>query len=154
MPLTVSRSESAFSYYFDRPTNELRPDQANFLTEKGLGRTCRVGSYLPNRLGLYDMHGNVNEWCADLGEEAGHPPGRVHRGGCWEFEDSECVARRPDTSELPPTPPHHWRVAAPRQRRRASAARGVKQRKSPSLRGDADHLALMDRTRPLRIPAA
>lgn len=103
----ADRSESTFNYYFDRPTNELRPNLANYLNDKGLGRTCRVGSYLPNRLGLYDMHGNVNEWCADIVEEADHPAARVHRGGCWEFEDSECVARRPDTSLLPPVLRHN-----------------------------------------------
>ena len=80
------KEDSAFDFYLAKPTNQLRPDQTNF----GSQHTCKVGSYEPNRLGLYDMHGNVWEWCDDrdvdaygLLHQSKGDSLRVERGGCW-----------------------------------------------------------------------
>ena len=93
--------------------NSLSSQQANFDgdfpyggADKGpnLERTCKVGSYEKNRFGLYDMHGNVWEWCLDWYEKdyygkspAKDPPGpsegnrgRVFRGGSWFPPGSFC----------------------------------------------------------------
>lgn len=44
--------------------------------------TCNVGSFPPNAFGLYDMHGNVSEWCQDVWHNS--YKGAPIDGSAWE----------------------------------------------------------------------
>ncbi|MCE9604886.1 MAG: formylglycine-generating enzyme family protein [Planctomycetia bacterium] len=93
----AARAGTATRYCFGE---ELTPSQACILAPDGAAapRTRPVGSYAPNGFGLYDVHGNVWEWCADRygadyyqSSPMLDPPGpdmgtgRVVRGGDYRF---------------------------------------------------------------------
>jgi serine/threonine protein kinase/formylglycine-generating enzyme required for sulfatase activity/WD40 repeat protein len=72
-------------------------DECAWFVKNAVGMTRPVGQKKPNAWALYDMHGNMNQWCSDLfsseyyrqspsNDPAGPPAGsieRVVRGGTW-----------------------------------------------------------------------
>lgn len=99
-PFYMENSPSAeeANYYGHYPygIEENYFSQGNLTVKPGEYRqtTVEVGSFSPNPLGLYDMHGNVGEWTWDIygaysTEEQKDPVGadsgtrRVYRGGGW-----------------------------------------------------------------------
>jgi formylglycine-generating enzyme required for sulfatase activity len=104
------RAGSESPFYFGET---ITTDLANYVGEhiylaesKGIYRhtTTEAGCFPPNAFGLYDMHGNVWEWCADawhddyqgapfdgsVWDAADKKTSRVLRGGCWHEIPGNC----------------------------------------------------------------
>lgn len=91
----VTRSEYAGSNYLP---------EVGWYSDNSQDQTHPVGRKLPNALGLYDMSGNVDEWCKDTWQDSyknipddgspllkeGQEDDRVVRGGSWYFNDNYC----------------------------------------------------------------
>ncbi|MCR5335540.1 MAG: SUMF1/EgtB/PvdO family nonheme iron enzyme [Synergistes sp.] len=93
---SIGADEANYYGHYPYGIEENYFNQGKLSTKPGIyrGETVNVGSFKPNALGLYDMHGNVAEWCWDVygpyGSEARKDPTgpaagsrRVNRGGGW-----------------------------------------------------------------------
>ncbi|TGO03601.1 sulfatase-modifying factor protein [Candidatus Thiomargarita nelsonii] len=91
------RAGTTTPFYFGET---ITSDLVNY--DRNRQKTTEVGQFPPNAFGLYDMHGNVREWCADTFHDSyqGAPTdgsvwekggeGRVLRGGSWGLSADYC----------------------------------------------------------------
>lgn len=110
---SISDEEANYYGHYPYGIEENYFSQSKLETEPGEYRetTVEVGSFAPNKWGLYDMHGNVREWVYDYygaydTENTDNPTGpstgalKVNRGGGWN--DYAKHLRSAYRSSLPP----------------------------------------------------
>ncbi len=130
----------------ERLTREqARVDQLAFAYEdpETAGMTVAVGSFPPNGWGLYDLHGNVAEWCGGLYTGAELPRGHRQRGAVCAVRGGNFLS-----------PPAHARsgrraVAPPEHRDETLGFRVVL---DPGLRTRPDTLEVCPRSDALPVP--
>jgi formylglycine-generating enzyme required for sulfatase activity len=88
-------SEAEWEFACRAGSNEVRYgelDDIAWYRENSDQRLQDVGTKQPNALGLYDMLGNVWEWCWDIFDAEVYGPYRVFRGGGWSDFPHSCRA--------------------------------------------------------------
>lgn len=67
-------------------------DSISWFKDNSENTTHPVGQKEPNAWGLYDMLGNVWEWCSDIYDETIYGSYRIFRGGGWSDEARSVMA--------------------------------------------------------------
>jgi formylglycine-generating enzyme required for sulfatase activity len=101
----LSEAEWEYAYRAGTTTHyawgdEITLENANYGRKVGKNKTTEVGSYPPNRWGLYDMQGNVCEWVEDCWNDSYE--GAPNDGSAWTSDDcSHRVVRGGSWSDPP-----------------------------------------------------
>ena len=88
-------TEAEWEYACKAGTTGIRYGEINkvaWFKDNSEKTTHIVGQKEPNAWGLYDMLGNVWEWCSDIYDETVYGSYRIFRGGGWADEERSVMA--------------------------------------------------------------
>ena len=87
-------TEAEWEYSSKENNDSYILEECAWIDSNSSNRTHTVGMKQPNLFGIYDMIGNVSEWCSNRDDSYLNNDTKIVRGGSWSSHKRDCSASK------------------------------------------------------------